>query len=315
MAIRERDTTVTPNVYSVKYQHTDALGSPVAITNESRGEVERTYYEPYGRPANRPWRDGPGYTGHVEDAATQLTYMQQRYYDPMLGVFLSVDPVTAYSSPISQFHRYRYANGNPYKFTDPDGRVANDRTRGPFTNACGGEAICLSTGGGGRRSTNSGGRRSSSSEVRTTQEAVHLVRGRSIEREIQRLYPGRPTRQFIGPVDGPAYNRVTNEALSRDLVAARSDIASRIANNGHSFERHVLNEGQFPGVRTISQYRNVIENALTNYTSFAVGARGQSWFYHAPSSTIVVVNPNGRYDGGSAWQVSPQRAEALMSGN
>ena len=78
VAIREQD--VPTNAYTTKYQHTDALGSPVAITNQSRTVLERTDYEPYGWPANRPWRDGPGYTGHVEDAGTQLTYMQQRYY-------------------------------------------------------------------------------------------------------------------------------------------------------------------------------------------------------------------------------------------
>lgn len=50
--------------------------------------------------------------------------MQQRYYDPQLGVLLSVDPVTAYSSPVAMFNRYRYANSNPYRFTDPDGRWA-----------------------------------------------------------------------------------------------------------------------------------------------------------------------------------------------
>ena len=60
------------------------------------------------------------------DAETGLTYMQQRYYDPRIGMFLSVDPVTAYSDPIGQFHRYRYANNNPYRFTDPDGRWAED---------------------------------------------------------------------------------------------------------------------------------------------------------------------------------------------
>ena len=48
--------------------------------------------------------------------------MQQRYYDPGIPRFLSVDPVTAYDDPIGAFHRYRYANNNPYKFTDPDGR-------------------------------------------------------------------------------------------------------------------------------------------------------------------------------------------------
>jgi RHS repeat-associated protein len=60
----------------------------------------------------------------VEDAATGLVYMQQRYYDPMLGIFYSVDPVTTLSNPTGMFHRYRYAASNPYKFTDPDGRQA-----------------------------------------------------------------------------------------------------------------------------------------------------------------------------------------------
>ncbi|AWH46758.1 hypothetical protein C1926_17910 [Stenotrophomonas sp. ZAC14A_NAIMI4_1] len=45
-----------------------------------------------------------------------------------MGVFLSVDPVTAYEQPVGQFNRYRYANGNPYKFTDPDGRQSLPRS-------------------------------------------------------------------------------------------------------------------------------------------------------------------------------------------
>lgn len=47
----------------------------------------------------------------------------QRYYDPGIGLFLSVDPVTAYSKPGANFNRYWYANNNPYRFTDPDGRL------------------------------------------------------------------------------------------------------------------------------------------------------------------------------------------------
>lgn len=50
--------------------------------------------------------------------------MQQRYYDPSIGRFLSVDPVTAHAKPGQNFNRYWYGNNNPYKFTDPDGRVA-----------------------------------------------------------------------------------------------------------------------------------------------------------------------------------------------
>jgi len=106
----------------VEYIHTDALGTPVAVTDANRSVIERSEYEPFGQLLNRPLTDGPGFTGHVQDAATGLTYMQQRYYDPLLGRFLSVDPVTAYSSPGVNFNRYWYANDNPYRFADPDGR-------------------------------------------------------------------------------------------------------------------------------------------------------------------------------------------------
>jgi RHS repeat-associated protein len=66
--------------------------------------------------------DGPGYTGHVTDAATGLVYMQQRYYDPVVGRFLSRDEVTAYEKPLTNFNSYVYANVNPYRFKDLDGR-------------------------------------------------------------------------------------------------------------------------------------------------------------------------------------------------
>jgi RHS repeat-associated protein len=108
---------------TVEYIHTDALGTPVAVTNTTGVVIERSEYEPYGQLVNRPLTDGPGFTGHVQDAATGLTYMQQRYYDPVIGRFLSVDPVTAYeNSDWRHFNRYVYAYDNPYGFTDPDGR-------------------------------------------------------------------------------------------------------------------------------------------------------------------------------------------------
>jgi RHS repeat-associated protein len=108
---------------TVTYIHTDALGSVVAETDANGNVIKRYDYEPYGAMVGGQVTDGPGYTGHVSDSATGLSYMQQRYMDPQLGMFLSVDPVTAYEQPVGQFNRYRYANGNPYKFTDPDGRL------------------------------------------------------------------------------------------------------------------------------------------------------------------------------------------------
>jgi uncharacterized protein RhaS with RHS repeats len=48
--------------------------------------------------------------------------MQARYYDPVLGRFYSNDPIGF--DNIHNFNRYTYANNNPYKFIDPDGRDA-----------------------------------------------------------------------------------------------------------------------------------------------------------------------------------------------
>ena len=109
-------------VIATRYQHTDALGSPVAETNPSGAVIERNNYEPYGAIIGKPTYSGIGYTGHVMDGATSLTYMQQRYYDQSVGRFLSVDPVTASSGTGTNFNRYKYAANNPYRFVDPDGR-------------------------------------------------------------------------------------------------------------------------------------------------------------------------------------------------
>ncbi|MCD9008216.1 hypothetical protein LDO31_18665, partial [Luteimonas sp. XNQY3] len=136
--VASRERPLATETATLKYQHTDALGTPVAVTNAAKTAIESSEYEPYGQLVNKALPDGPGFTGHVQDAATGLTNMQQRYYDPTIGLFLSVDPVTAFSSPISQFHRYRYANSNPYTFTDPDGRCPEAPQTG--TRICGGGA-------------------------------------------------------------------------------------------------------------------------------------------------------------------------------
>ena len=49
--------------------------------------------------------------------------MQQRYYDPVAGRFLSVDPIVTDANTGSGFNIYEYAKSNPYRYTDPDGRA------------------------------------------------------------------------------------------------------------------------------------------------------------------------------------------------
>lgn len=129
--VAERRTTLVSGAVSVRYQHTDALGSPVVVTNEAGAVVDRNDFEPYGSVIGEPSFGGSGFAGHLADRDTGLTYMQQRYYDPGLGRFLSVDPVEAltraepeglFQAPTLNFNRYWYANANPYRFVDPDGR-------------------------------------------------------------------------------------------------------------------------------------------------------------------------------------------------
>jgi len=50
--------------------------------------------------------------------------MQQRYYDPVAGRFLSIDPVVTDANSGTSFNRYAYANNSPYKYLDADGRIA-----------------------------------------------------------------------------------------------------------------------------------------------------------------------------------------------
>ncbi|MBC3874907.1 RHS repeat-associated core domain-containing protein [Undibacterium flavidum] len=125
--------TVPAPVNGVTYIHTDGLGSPVAKSDANGNLIatSRTRYEPYGMAVAGTATPTIGFTGHVNDADTGLTYMQQRYYDPVAGRFLSTDPVLTDVNTAASFNRYTYALNNPYKYIDPDGRDAGD----PFKTA------------------------------------------------------------------------------------------------------------------------------------------------------------------------------------
>jgi len=92
--------------------------------------------------------DKPGYTGHMEDKDLSLTYMQQRYYDPVVGRFYSNDPFGFTASNPMMFNRYAYANNNPYRYTDPDGRtsIAVEVTKAVVTTGAAANPVAVASG-------------------------------------------------------------------------------------------------------------------------------------------------------------------------
>ena len=91
-----------------------AVGQPLTDSSEMN-------YKPFGESIEEP-KDEVGFTGHKFDKDLGLSYMQARYYDPVIGRFYSNDPVGwTPKNPVMSFNRYLYVNNNPYKYTDPNG--------------------------------------------------------------------------------------------------------------------------------------------------------------------------------------------------
>ncbi len=60
------------------------------------------------------------FTGQKQDG-TGLLYYKARYYDKLLGTFISPDPLIPDPSNVFAYNRYVYALGNPLKYNDPTG--------------------------------------------------------------------------------------------------------------------------------------------------------------------------------------------------
>jgi RHS repeat-associated protein len=107
------------------YFHNDISGTPLLATNATGQVVWKESYRPYGQKLTNPAAaagNKVGYAGKPFDNNTGLSYMGARYYDPLLGRFTGVDPKEVDPNDLHSFNRYAYANNNPYKYVDPDGR-------------------------------------------------------------------------------------------------------------------------------------------------------------------------------------------------
>jgi RHS repeat-associated protein len=107
----------------------------VQITNVTN-TVTRRQADPFGAPRNAAagmdhesapgggWVGDRGFLDKTADS-TGLTSVGARFYDSLLGGFVSVDPVMDLSDP-QQWHAYGYANNNPTTWSDPTGLLFSE---------------------------------------------------------------------------------------------------------------------------------------------------------------------------------------------
>lgn len=109
--------------------HRDHLNSVRLTTNEAGGVTERSVYASYGDRTS----DGvaasqsatKGYIGERHDPETGLIYLNARYYDPVIGRFISPDDWDPTIEGVGT-NRYTYSFNDPINKSDPNGHLAGD---------------------------------------------------------------------------------------------------------------------------------------------------------------------------------------------
>ncbi|NHA01777.1 RHS repeat-associated core domain-containing protein [Nocardioides sp. W3-2-3] len=115
----------------ITFQVADGQGTAqIALDATTLAPVYRRQM-PYGEDrglAPAAWPNERGFLGKPADKDTGLTGIGARDYDPLIGRFISVDPLLMTDFP-AQMLGYSYGNNNPTTYSDPSGA-------GPI---CGGE--------------------------------------------------------------------------------------------------------------------------------------------------------------------------------
>ncbi len=114
------NSTWTPSFYGY-----DGMGSVRSLTN-STGTATDTYnYDGWG---NLFGSSGSTpnvylYRGEQYDPDLTLYYLRARYFNPLMGRFLTTDPEKGHPFNPNTLHRYLYAAGDPVNGRDPSGHV------------------------------------------------------------------------------------------------------------------------------------------------------------------------------------------------
>lgn len=113
------------------WTHADRLGSVMAMTDSVGAIQERTAFDVWGKrrdPVGLSTSDtidgkidNKGFTHHEMLDQLDLVHMNGRVYDPLIGRFISADPMIDAPYDGQAYSRYSYVNNNPTNLTDPTG--------------------------------------------------------------------------------------------------------------------------------------------------------------------------------------------------
>lgn len=109
------------------YLHSDQLGSVRAITNGAGELAKRTTYRPFGQAEDvvsdlALEGETKGFIGERYDEGARLQYLNARYYDPELGLFIQPDWFEV-TQPGVGTNRYAYSSNDPVNKLDPGGGI------------------------------------------------------------------------------------------------------------------------------------------------------------------------------------------------
>jgi RHS repeat-associated protein len=110
---------------SVTYLTGDSQGTDTLAINSATLAVTRRYYDPYGNPvgpAPASWPGNRGFVGGSTDAATGLTNLGAREYNPATAAFVSPDPLLSPYDP-EDLNAYGYGADSPATNSDPTGAM------------------------------------------------------------------------------------------------------------------------------------------------------------------------------------------------
>ena len=117
----------------IYYYVTNLQGDVIAILDSSGDVDTEYYYDAWGNPIDVPGAarsfvsdiNPLRYRGYVYDRETYLYYLQSRYYDPIIGRFISADNYPSTGQGLTGNTMFAYCGNNPVARNDEGGEFWN----------------------------------------------------------------------------------------------------------------------------------------------------------------------------------------------